>query len=100
MWRGTTPTHSFTFPEEYQGISFEAIYVTYSQGEKTILEKSKSELVVTATGLTVALSQADTLCFLPGAVKIQIRARTSSGKAVASNIISTTAQAILKDGEI
>jgi hypothetical protein len=100
MWRGTTPTNVFTFPEEYRDISFETIFVTYSQGGKTVLEKAKNEISFTDTGISIALAQADTLCFSPGTVKIQIRAKTSSGKAVASNVISTTAQEILKDGEI
>ena len=44
--------------------------------------------------------EADTLCFSPGPVKIQIRARLRDGNAVASDIISTTALEVLKDGEI
>lgn len=50
--------------------------------------------------LTVTLTQADTLAFHPGRVCVQIRYVDQLGTADASNIIETTAERILKDGEI
>ena len=100
MWRGTTPVHSFTLPEGIGLDDFAVVYVTYSQGGKTVLEKDKDELEAAGSGFRLFFSQADTLCFSPGPVKIQIRARLHDGTAVASDIISTTAMEILKDGEI
>lgn len=43
MWRGTTPVHSFTLPEGIGLDDFAVVYVTYSQGGKTILEKNKDK---------------------------------------------------------
>ena len=79
---------------------FDVVYVTYSQSGRTVLEKNKNELEATDSGFRLFFSQADTLCFSPGPVKIQIRARLRDGNAVASDIISTTALEVLKDGEI
>ena len=100
MWRGTTPVHTFTFPEGVGLNDFDVVYLTYSQGGKTVLEKNKDELEAVENGFRLFFSQSDTLCFSPGPVKIQIRARRYDGKAVASDIISTTAKEVLKDGEI
>ena len=100
MWRGTTPVHTFTLPEGVALDDFAVLFVTYAQGGRTVLEKNKDELVAADGGFRLFFSQADTLCFAPGPVKIQLRGRFPDGKAVASDIISTTAQEVLKDGEI
>ena len=100
MWRGTTPVHTFTLPEGVVLDDFDVVYVTYSQSGRTVLEKNKNELEATNSGFRLFFSQADTLCFSPGPVKIQIRARLRDGNVVASDIISTTALEVLKDGEI
>ena len=100
MWRGTTPTYSFTLPEGVRLSDFSTVYLTFAQNGNTVLEKTIDELEPTDDGFRLLFSQADTLCFSPGAVKIQLRARMPDGTAVASNVISTTAQEVLKDGEI
>ena len=100
MWRGTTPTHTFTLPDGMTGSEFEVIYITYSQNSHAVLEKEKSQMLFSGNEVIIHLTQKDTLCFEPGPVKIQLRARLPDGQAVASNIISTTAREILKDGEI
>ena len=79
---------------------FSTVYLTFAQNGHNVLEKTKGELESTEDGFRLLFSQADTLCFSPGPVKIQLRARMPDGTAVASNVISTTAQEVLKDGEI
>lgn len=100
MWRGTTPTHIFTFPAGVDPAGFDEIYITYEQDGSIVCEKSINDMEMTADGVVVTFTQAETLRFSPGAVRIQIRAHTADGTAVASNIISTTAREILKDGVI
>ena len=100
MWRGTTPTYTFTLPDDVKLDDFTTVYLTFSQNGHNVLEKTKDELEATEEGFRLLFSQADTLCFSPGSVKIQLRARMPDGTAVASNVISTTAQEVLKDGEI
>lgn len=100
MFRGTTPTHIFTTDIDLSGAP--VIYVTYSQNGTAVLEKTQDDLAeVTDSQITLQLSQEDTLKFAQNEpVEIQIRARTALGKAVASNIMKTTAARILKDGVI
>ncbi len=100
MWRGTTPTYNFILPEGIRLEDFSTVYLTFAQNGHNVLEKTKDELESTDDGFRLLFSQADTLCFSPGPVKIQLRARMPDGTAVASNVISTTAQEVLKDGEI
>lgn len=102
MYRGTTPTNIFNVDVDLTEAT--EIYITYAQRGKpvpaTVLEKSRSDLTVTDTQLTVKLTQEDTLKFVSGEVSIQIRAKFSDGTAIASNIIKTTADIILKEGAI
>lgn len=100
MWRGTTPTHSFTLPEGMRQQDFAVLYITYSQNGETVVEKTGEDLQFEDNIIKVIFTQQDTLAFAPGPVKIQIRGRMLDGQAVASNHISTTAKEILKDGEI
>ncbi len=100
MWRGTTPTHTFTLPEGIKSTDFSEIFITYSQNGEPVLEKTGDELTLEESVIKIVFSQTDTLKFEPGPVKIQLRAKMPDGQAVASNIISTTAREVLKDGEI
>lgn len=108
MIRATTPKHIFTFdvdPEE----TFSEILITYAQNGKIILEKHKSDLsfetcdcfggksVYTAF---VKLTQEETKLFTAnpkGIISIQVRAITSDGDAVASNIEQISVQNVLND---
>lgn len=99
MRRGTTPSNIFTVDTDLT--SAEALYITYRQGYKTVVEKSLTDgIEVTAETITVTLSQADTLKFAKGDVEMQIRARFPGGEAIASQIMTAPVEAILKDGVI
>ena len=100
MWRGTTPTHTFTLPEGIRVQDFTVIYITYSQNGSPVLEKEKADMTLEGNVICLTFSQADSLLFGAGPVKIQLRAKTADGKAVASEIVTTTAKEVLKDGEI
>lgn len=100
MWRGTTPTHTFMLPEGIRVQDFTVIYITYSQNGSPVLEKEKSDMTLEGNVIRLNFSQADSLLFGAGPVKIQLRAKTADGKAVASEIVTTTAKEVLKDGEI
>lgn len=99
MRRGTTPTHIF-----HTGVDLreaDVLYVTYTQNRKVCVEKDISDCTITADSVEVQLSQAETLSFgAYGEVYIQIRAGFPDGSRIASNIIKTTVETILKDGEI
>lgn len=99
MFRGTTPTNIFDV--DVDCTTAELIYITYSQRGRTIVEKTISDIDVTAETLSVTLTQAETLKFNAiNEVEIQIRVKFPDDKAIASNIITTTAERILKEGVI
>lgn len=96
--RGTTPTHTFHVPIDLTGA--DVVYITYAQQETVKLEKSKQDLTITPTDITVALTQEDTLKFESGQILMQIRARFPNEKAVKSKIMFTSADKLLKEGAI
>lgn len=98
MRRGTTPTNTFTVDVDLTTAI--AVFVTYKQGDRLLVEKDIGDLDITATKVEVALSQEDTLAFAQGSVQIQIRAKFGDGAAIASNIIVAPVDQILKDGVI
>ncbi len=97
--RGTTPTHTFTTDIDLSNVT--VFYLTYKQNNRTIIEKRLDDVTITPETVVVKLTQSDTLKFKDDEpVKIQIRAKFENEDAVASNIITTSVQLILKDGEI
>ena len=104
MRRGTTPVNIFKTAQDLSDA--DVIYITYQQKDKTVVEKAKSDITFGTEEdmhtLTVKLTQADTLAFAqePRGIKIQIRARYPDGTAVASEIITSTVNEVLKDGII
>lgn len=127
MIRGTTPTNVFNVDIDLTNAI--AIYITYRQPRKLVaFEKSIHDIEVSPTSLSVKLTQEDTLKLkinkLPfpitktvsytnangnteslmeddsDVVEIQIRAKFADGTAVASEIIKTTVEEILKEGVI
>lgn len=98
MYRGTTPTHIFRTDVDLTKAS--VLFISYEQNGAIVLEKTRKEIEIKKDKLLVCLSQRETLLFSEGIVVIQIRAKFPDGSAIASDIIRTTAQEILKDGEI
>ena len=95
--RGSTPTNTFTVNLDLRDAT---VYVTYWQNGVIIIEKTGEDLEITATTITVHLTQAETLLLKTGNVSIQIRYVMEDGSADASNIITASVERILKDGEI
>lgn len=107
MTRGTTPTHTFTLPDNLKTATLSALYITYAQGSKTVLEKTLSDVTIKNGVIICTLTQADTLKFEVldkhcgcDKVAIQVRMKTSDSVAMASDIMSVPIRDILKDGEI
>ena len=102
MYRGTTPTN--TFKSALDLSEADVVYITYKQRGQTVLEKQKADITFTTEQqlycMTIGLTQENTLAFGAGDVAIQIRARFSDGRAVASNIITAPVSQILKEGVI
>ena len=96
--RGATITNTFTC--EVDLTAAVALYITYKQYGKTVLEKTLEDCTVTPTSIEVDLAQEDTTAFGEGAVEIQIRVRLFDGAALVSEVIQTTASKLLKEGVI
>lgn len=98
MRRGTTPQLTFTLPE---AISITALYITFKQGDTVAFEKTLDDVSVDGKVITLTLTQEDTLRLnAPHAVQIQLRLKDTAGNALASEIIRTDAETILKEGVI
>ena len=101
VFRGTTPTITL----RVKGTAFEnsTLYVTLEQGAFE-LTKTGNDVLVTPTedGSTVGiyLSQEETLQFVKGTAKIQIRWINSIGKARATKIKNIEIDPILLEGVI
>lgn len=99
MRRGTTPIHTFT--TDIDLTDAEVIYITYEQTGAVVMEKQKEDLTITADSISVKLTQEETLTFTLGKpVEMQIRAKFADGTAVASQVMQTKADVILKEGVI
>ena len=94
MRRGTTPTITITTDIN---LSEYTVFVTLKQGN---ISKDFTPYVEDYT-LSVYLTQEDTLAFEGQKnVQIQVRAIDQSGNAIASNIMTTKVDEILKEGVI
>lgn len=99
MVRGTTPTLNFGIPFNTELI--DAVYITFCQEGRTVLEKDINSIEMSNKELTVRLSQQDTLSFNDNSyVELQIRIKNRDGSAYSSKIIVVSVERILKDGEI
>ena len=100
MKRGTTPTHTFSVDVDLTSAT--VIYLTYKQGNETIVERDISNMTVTSNSIQVRLTQEETLAFNTAVnIQIQIRAGFSDGSRIASDILTVSpAGQILKDGVI
>lgn len=95
--RGTTQTLTFTLPEE---IMIDALYITFAQGGKTVLEKSLNDVEISGETVTLPLSQADTLAFDRGMVTVQVAIRDGAGNVMRDNANRFEVKDVLKNGVI
>ena len=100
MYRGTTPTLVFTVTPELDLSALAEAWLTIRQAEVEITH-SLPDLVPTEGGFSVTLTQAETLGLSASAsCRVQLRALTGAGQAMASNILSLPVGGILKCGGI
>ena len=100
MYRGTTPTLNFKFEHNLSELNITAVYLTFSQNDTVILEKTLDEIKIVGNEIKVDLTQEETLKIEEKKVLyIQARIKVDE-KAYATNIIKTSLNAILKEGVI
>lgn len=99
MIRGTTATLICTLPFEVNTLQY--AYFTIMQDNRIIIDRQIECSSQSGDKIEVHLSQEDTLKLKEKhQAEIQLRAITFDGEAVASNIITTYVERILKDGVI
>lgn len=98
MKRATTVTHTFSLPFSYVAY-ISKVLITYKQRNEIVFTKDENQIEVrNDKDILVKLSQEDTKQFLPNIpVKIEIRALTLGGDAIASDIIETRVENVLND---
>ena len=96
MRRATTPIHKFTFPVSPE--TFEKILITYSQGRNIIFEKTREDLTISDNSVSFHMTQEEANKFkVNEPVRVQVRALTYAGDAVASKIVQVSVGEVLND---
>ena len=97
MRRGTTPT--FTFTADMDCSQLDKLDISFAQRDEVVLSKGLADCVISGNEITVHLTEEDTLLFdsRKNPVRIQLRAGIGDTR-IASNMMHTTAEAVLKDG--
>ena len=86
MYRGTTPTFIFTFPNGFHPSEASKILITFSTPVQNIFEFDEDDVDIIEDTIYVSLTQAQTIKFPDGPVKVQINFVYSGGGRVATDI--------------
>lgn len=101
MIRGTTPTHVFISCMDLSEVTVEEAYITYSQNNEVIFEKTFPDVEIDGKKISVKLTQEETLLLNDGeSVEIQAALKFEDGTVVRSRIVRTDVGMILKDEAI
>lgn len=99
MYRGTTPTFTFTLPFSCKQIT--ALSVCFAQQKQIVLEKALCDCAIKENTLTVNLTEEETLLFDQDKGLVEMQLRVGCGDArMASNIMLVSVERILKDGRL
>ena len=97
MYRGTTPTVTFTLPFDSSCIT--ALNLCFAQLGKVVLEKDLTDCVGEGNTLRVVLAETETLLFNANNGMVEMQLRIGCGETrMASNIMRVSVERILKDG--
>ena len=99
MYRGTTPALAFKLP--FQASELAEAWITIAQMGRSAIKRTLDECIIDGDTLIIELSQEETLALRSGhATEAQIRARKTTGEALASNIMPVDVNRILEEGVI
>ena len=98
MFRGTTPT--FTFTLQFDTSEIDDAFATFAQSGTIVIDKGLSDMEKDGRKLRVKLSQEETLRLKGNSgVEIQLAVRIGSN-VMRSKIMTTTVNRILKEAEL
>lgn len=98
MYRGTTPTIVLTV-DKISEIEIYQLYLSLRQFGNTI-EKTLEDVELKGNVLYCTLTQEETLSLMKGKVELQIRIKSKSNVAYATNKIYVDVEDIIKEGVI
>lgn len=88
MYRGTTPTFTFTLPESVDMSQATDVFVTFACRNNAVLfTKTDDDIEVTEHAVSVWLNQVETLSFPDGQVMIQLNWLYPPNKRACSNVL-------------
>ena len=97
MYRGTTPTITFTLPID--GKTLTALNLCFAQKGDILLEKGLTDCSLEGNTLRVTPTEQETLLFSADRGMVELQLRIGCGDArMASNIMRVSVDRILKDG--
>ena len=100
MRRGTTPYITIHTGQDLSGYEYVLFTMEDRAGNEINIDNTSDAMQVNTDSVVVRLSQDQTLSMSKGGVKMQIRARDTQGYAIASVIMTSTMEEILRDGVI
>ena len=101
MYRATTPTHTFTLPD--QAASYAEIHITYKQNSTELIKHSENGVLPPGMSfddkdVIIRLTQDETKLFIANKfVYIQVRVLTSGGDVYASKVFTCKINDVLND---
>lgn len=93
---GTTPRHTFILPFGVEQV--QKVQIVYTQNGQTILEKCAEDCTLQENTVCVRLTQEETFKFAEGVnVEIQMRAVTTGGDVIGSDVMCVCCDECLSD---
>lgn len=94
--RGTTPTFSFTLPENISQTNISELNISFSQDETVLISKSLEDCEFQDEHTLISiLEQEDTLALLPGKCYFQLKIKLTDDNVVASQIYKALVDKII-----
>lgn len=100
MYRGTSPVLIIETDTDLRLAQYVVVTLEDFSGNEINADTTSGALEISETEVKAKLTQEQTLRLTKGTVRMQIRAVDASGNAIASNIMSTKMEDVLKDGVI
>lgn len=97
MYRGTTPT--FTFTLDFAADTIDLLNIAMAQNEQVKISKSLKDCEISGNTISITLTETETLSLEVGTLSIQLRVGIGNSR-LASGITTVPVEDILKEGAL
>lgn len=97
MYRGTTPT--FTFTLKFEANTIDLLNIAMAQNGNVKISKNKSDCTLDGYTVSVTLTEAETLSLDEGTLSMQLRVGIGSSR-LASSIMTVPVENLLQGGAL